>query len=489
MDGFPCNDSNACTQTDRCQSGICTGSSPIQCADDGNVCTADLCDTGSGNCIHPPHPNTHACDDGSGCTSGDHCDGNSACVGGPGCSDGNALNGDELCDANVSCKPGVMGRPVVPYDETVIERRLGTGRHPVAVSPNRMAVAFVEIMKDTEAAPRIGVATFDLFGAAKGTGRVDATVIDSGPVLAGLPGGGFAIAYTSLGEQGGDGLDVVLRTVSADGVIGSTKVIANETRTLGQRAADIVWAEDHLVVGWEDESIAGVRQVCWRSFSDKLEPFGAAECDGNNGTASSLTLAASGNQVAKAWRREGASLPSVEVQVPSGSHSFLLAEASPSGSPALTAVGDIWMVVYTEGCGVQQAAVVDDMGAVLSQPPPETGTPERYEPSLAVTGAGIYLSWREPAQFVGGVWDPNLDEVYLRQHEWADNVLTPIAKHTMPAGTALLQGDQANAAIVAVPTTDEGALLAAWEDWKPNVSGHSKHGDVLVSLIVTPVVR
>ena len=486
--GSGCNDSNECTQSDSCQSGVCVGNDPIVCGADGNPCTRDDCDPADGTCF-PPEPTSHGCDDGNGCTSQDHCDGNGSCAPGHDCSDGDALNGDELCDSNVSCKPGVIGKTILDYDEAVIERRLGTGRHPVAVSPQRLAVAFVEMMKDTEAAPRIGVATFDHFGVAKGAGRFDASVIDAGPVLAGLPGGGFAIAYTAMGEQGGEGLDVVLRTVSADGVIGSTKVTANVVKTLGQRAADIVWAGDHLVVGWEDESIAGVRQVCWREFSDKLAPLGAPECDDDKVTASSLTLAASGTEVAKGWRKEGASLPTVEVKVPGGRHSFALAEASPSGSPALAAVGSDWMVVYTEGCGVQQAAIVNDAGDLLSQSPIGTGTPERYEPSLAATQAGIYLSWREPAQLEGGVWGANLDEVYLQQHTWANNLLTPGAKHTMPAGTALLQGDQANAAIVAVPMTDDGALLAAWEDWNPNVSGHSKHGDVLVSLIVTPVVR
>src|SRR5206468_2988453 len=35
-DGTACNDGNACTQTDTCQNGTCTGSNPV-------VCTADQC--------------------------------------------------------------------------------------------------------------------------------------------------------------------------------------------------------------------------------------------------------------------------------------------------------------------------------------------------------------------------------------------------------------------------------------------------------------
>ncbi|MFH1807789.1 MAG: hypothetical protein ABIJ09_03535 [Pseudomonadota bacterium] len=43
-DSTPCNDSNACTQTDSCQGGACTGSNPVQC-------TSPLgCETSPGSC-------------------------------------------------------------------------------------------------------------------------------------------------------------------------------------------------------------------------------------------------------------------------------------------------------------------------------------------------------------------------------------------------------------------------------------------------------
>jgi hypothetical protein len=52
-DGAGCNDGNACTRTDTCQSGVCTGSNPVIC-NDNNPCTVDLCDAGSGVCLHTP---------------------------------------------------------------------------------------------------------------------------------------------------------------------------------------------------------------------------------------------------------------------------------------------------------------------------------------------------------------------------------------------------------------------------------------------------
>jgi hypothetical protein len=53
----PCNDGNACTQDDHCapdgQSGIACQGTQVICEDDGNVCTADVCDPLQG-CGHEP---------------------------------------------------------------------------------------------------------------------------------------------------------------------------------------------------------------------------------------------------------------------------------------------------------------------------------------------------------------------------------------------------------------------------------------------------
>lgn len=57
MDGTACNDGNACTQTDTCQSGVCVGSNPIIC-NDNNACTADSCDPSTGSCLYTPVANT-----------------------------------------------------------------------------------------------------------------------------------------------------------------------------------------------------------------------------------------------------------------------------------------------------------------------------------------------------------------------------------------------------------------------------------------------
>src|SRR5262249_37623256 len=61
-DGDGCDDGNACTQTDTCQAGSCTGANPVVCT--APAChTAGTCDTGTGICSAPT-----VMDDGSVCS-------------------------------------------------------------------------------------------------------------------------------------------------------------------------------------------------------------------------------------------------------------------------------------------------------------------------------------------------------------------------------------------------------------------------------------
>ncbi len=67
--GKPCDDGDACTATDGCQSGTCVGTGAVAC-DDGNPCTDDSCEAGVG-CAYAP--NDDPCDDGDAWTEGDYC--------------------------------------------------------------------------------------------------------------------------------------------------------------------------------------------------------------------------------------------------------------------------------------------------------------------------------------------------------------------------------------------------------------------------------
>jgi len=94
-----CDDGNACTTTDHCSAGACTGGPPRDC-NDGNICTDDSCDALAG-CINSP--NTVPCDDGNECTTADTCAAGD-CAGGPppDCDDGNVCTNDS-CDPFDGC--------------------------------------------------------------------------------------------------------------------------------------------------------------------------------------------------------------------------------------------------------------------------------------------------------------------------------------------------------------------------------------------------
>lgn len=97
-DGVPCDDGDACTTVDVCESGLCTGTQPVDC-DDGETCTADVCAPATGACTHPPVADSTPCDDGDACTRTDTCQ-SGACVGADPipCDDGLACTSDACVD-------------------------------------------------------------------------------------------------------------------------------------------------------------------------------------------------------------------------------------------------------------------------------------------------------------------------------------------------------------------------------------------------------
>jgi hypothetical protein len=72
-DGTTCNDGNACTQTDTCLAGSCTGSNPVVCVAFDQCHSLGQCDSSTGKCSNPNQSDGTACDDGQPCTRNDRC--------------------------------------------------------------------------------------------------------------------------------------------------------------------------------------------------------------------------------------------------------------------------------------------------------------------------------------------------------------------------------------------------------------------------------
>lgn len=133
--GTACNDTNACTQTDTCQSGTCTGANPVVCTASDSCHDVGTCNPASGVCSNPAKPNGTACSDSTVCNGSETCQSGSCTPGTPPetndgnpctadachpvtgvshtpvaagtlCLDANACNGIEACNATGTCQAG-----------------------------------------------------------------------------------------------------------------------------------------------------------------------------------------------------------------------------------------------------------------------------------------------------------------------------------------------------------------------------------------------
>lgn len=79
--GVACNDNNACTQFDSCQNGTCVGTNPVVCSAQDPCHVAGSCNSATGQCSSPIAVNGTMCNDNNACTQTDTCQ-NGTCVGG-----------------------------------------------------------------------------------------------------------------------------------------------------------------------------------------------------------------------------------------------------------------------------------------------------------------------------------------------------------------------------------------------------------------------
>ena len=61
VDDTPCDDSDLCTQGDKCWNGLCTSGIPKDCSYLDSVCNTGMCDSSNGQCIQVPKADGTAC--------------------------------------------------------------------------------------------------------------------------------------------------------------------------------------------------------------------------------------------------------------------------------------------------------------------------------------------------------------------------------------------------------------------------------------------
>jgi hypothetical protein len=100
-DNSGCNDGNACTQTDTCQGGVCSGASPVVCPAPGQCKVIGTCNPANGTCSAATNAG-----DGSSCNDGDLCTQTDSCMGGT-CVGANpkTCSGGDTCNSGSTCNP------------------------------------------------------------------------------------------------------------------------------------------------------------------------------------------------------------------------------------------------------------------------------------------------------------------------------------------------------------------------------------------------
>lgn len=418
-------------------------------------------------------------------------------------------------------------------------RFLGEGRHPVAADCSGFAVAFVEPGGNDP--PRIGLSPFTAQGArrAESPWYVHAGTLPlliSHPVVAPLPGGRLAVAYTDLdpGFLGaedppligdGDALGIALRWIDPEtGDLGPI-LHANDAEfppdsglpwlptEFSQLDPDILTVGSTVVVAWVDsvDPVTGP-DVRYRLFDDSLEgdPHVHTLADGA-AAESHVALAPFADSWAAAWRStfEGTE----QIEIAAGGERWSVGPflpPPPSDRPALAELDDErLLLVFTEGTDPEESGVANNprlRAAVLDRLAPGTTSffsidpldPDyaadfsiaQSHPAAVRVGGRIYIAWRS-SRIVG---DPRGEELWVKEIFWepdegGDGLVIDLGEPELPLPRRDEHrfGDQRFPALAPTPLLPEGALVAVWDDYGRVFGGEQGTPDVIVQLMPAPV--
>jgi len=378
-----------------------------------------------------------------------------------------------------------------------VSRRLGAGRHPVAGGDSGFAVAFVTSLP---APVTLGLSTFDAVGVPASppvTVAADASITASAhPVVAALPGGKYALAYTDLNADG-DGLGIALRSVDgATKQVGSL-VRANTTKTFGQHDVDLVWTGTELVAAWVDDSklpVSGA-DVRLRRFSASLSPLGAEEIVANSlAQEGSVALATFGAGWAVAWRSASAGTETISVKANGSSWSAALAAPGPAeDKPALVELDATHLLlVFSEGTPARLRGAILDTASQNVTPFPISPAVAPYStdaslaqshPNVVRAGSRVFVAWR--SALVPG--DAKAEELWLKELGWTSPTLDLSKPEiALPRWPSHLKDDQQRPALAAMGS---GALVTAWDDYGRVFGSVEGTPDVVAELCPLPLLR
>jgi hypothetical protein len=425
--------------------------------------------------------------------------------------------GDAIVGANEECDDGpgaeldactsicqTRDQPVVPDQESLGgERFLGVGRHPLSGSDSGFALSYMQIDPLLDE-PQVGISSFDIWGkpAQRLIASEDASPIDeANPVMAALPGGKYAVAWSDFDGDGSD-LGVALRLIDAAGELGPL-TSANAQAEFSQLNPDMLWTGSELVVVWEDYSDAvNGPDLRYRRFDQNLQPLSE---DSVLAATDSPEAAVALTKLDGSWAaayREGTpdGLENIVVRV--GEDTFRVGPVMGGpidDRPALVALDQTHLLVAfstdplvsgTYGVPRIRYSIIDiESQATPSIVPLDPEDPvlfrdaqvSQLSPSAEAAPDGAYLAWRSEAR----PGDASGDQLWLKHLRW---ITTGVAPQLYDEEPELLLprtcdehiGDQRTPLLLSVALPPSGALATAWTDFGRSQGDSAAEPEVVV---------
>jgi len=367
------------------------------------------------------------------------------------------------------------------------------------------------VLVEPEAKPlRLSMTTYSPEGIASDVAIPISTgsmpLMGSHPVIASLPSGKFAVAYTDF-QGDGDKLGVALRMVDPPNAPTGSPAHANTTTVFSQYDPDLIATSTGLVVAWvDDANAASAPDIKYRTFGFDLMPTSGEEALATTvASEGNVALAPWGTGWAAAWRAGASGVESIEIQ--SGSTQWGVGPFLPGPSDARPALTELdathLLVVYAEGfdpaeTGVSnhshlRAAVLDlaapasaaafDVPAMV----PEAAGLSQDQPNGMRAGNRIFIAWRSSA----AVGNANGEDLWLKEVTWNGTALDlGMAEISLPRSTAHRTGNQRRPALAAGPLAPTGQqLVTAFDDFGLVLGPREGSGDVIVEAIPIPLLR
>ena len=423
------------------------------------------------------------------------------------CDDNNSAT-DDACDHECRVTDFLVAAPVAGDAGPGRSRYVGNGRHPVAAGSAGFAVAFIE---EHLGASRVLVSAFNTAGVRTAAsirlddpGSTAKAVAFSDPVVAALPGGKYAAAWTDYSGDG-DELGIALTLVDPLGPLATASGHANQATDFSQFDPDILPVSNQLVVAWVDASDPlTAPDLKYRTFDTNLAPTANEVTLASSAAAeTSVALSRFGSSWAAAWRSGEAGTESIKVQV--GSTSFSVGPFLPGhveDRPALLEVdADTLLLVFTARADAPDGGGSNAFrlrGALLEMAAPGSVTAFPLEPSIdagptqpAQTHPNavrvqnrMFIAYR--TERVAG--NPAAEDLWIRELTISGSTVSLDPPQSLPTSAAQRFDDQRFPALAGAAFGAEGAVIAAWEDYGRSLGSQAGTPDVVAELIPLPML-